>query len=383
MSWRRHTGLAVRAMVRGDLAAIGFMMFVLLVVALTIDLANWLDTVRARAEATGNSLWQVLFPYIGYRTTDITTRLLTMACVAGGFVVTLLRHQRLDDVVLSAAGASPSLRLTALMISGLLLGTVQMVGENWLRPAAVQAQVAANLGDYGNRYFKTDVGTQWMFSDTRALRATVTRGPEAALSDVMLFEAANWPDITHILHAQTASPSFRSGIWTLTNVTTWNVAANTPPTFEPQVDMPLAVTLDKLRWFGVDGYYLPNDAARAIVAAEATPAAPTAEDAATALAVRKVALFLPGIFAFLGVSLASLGTQDRRLSPFKLLALATVGYLSVVSVKVFWALGIHGVLPPMLAASLPALFALCLCALLQLHQAGYLPAPRRAARSRP
>eukprot|EP00581_Thalassiosira_minuscula_P023566 CAMPEP_0184426894 /NCGR_PEP_ID=MMETSP0738-20130409/166184_1 /TAXON_ID=385413 /ORGANISM="Thalassiosira miniscula, Strain CCMP1093" /LENGTH=118 /DNA_ID=CAMNT_0026790253 /DNA_START=13 /DNA_END=366 /DNA_ORIENTATION=- len=116
-----------------------------------------------------------------------------MACVAGGFVVTLLRHQRLDDVVLAAAGASPSLRLTALLISGLLLGAVQMAGENWLRPAAVQAQVAANLGDYGNRYHNVDVGTQWVLTDTRALRATVTRGPEAQFSDLMLFDGIDQP----------------------------------------------------------------------------------------------------------------------------------------------------------------------------------------------
>lgn len=383
MSWRRHTGLAVRAMVRGDLAAIGFMMFVLLVVALTIDLANWLDTVRARAEATGNSLWQVLFPYIGYRTTDIITRLLTMACVAGGFVVTLLRHQRLDDVVLASAGASPSLRLTALIISGLLLGTVQMVGENWLRPAAVQAQVAANLGDYGNRYHSTELGTQWILTDTRAIRATVTRGANAQLSNLMLFDGLDQPELTHILHAQTAITRGLHNVWTLRNVTIWDVSANTPPIFEPKLDIALNVSFEKLSWYGIDGYYLPNDAARAVVATDTSSTTPTAPDAATALAVRKVALFLPGIFAFLGVSLASLCTRDRRLAPFRLLALATIGYLSVVSVKVIWALGIHGVLSPMLAATLPALFALCLATLLQLYQAGYLPSLRQPVRSIP
>ncbi len=381
MSWRRHTGLAVRAMVRGDLAVIGFMLFVLLVVALSIDLAKWLDSVRVQATDTDKNLWEVLFPYIGYRSTDIVTRLLTMACVAGGFVVTLLRHQRMDDVVLAAAGASPSLRLIALLVSGLLLGLVQLVGENWLRPAAVQAQVAANLGDYGNRYHNTDVGTQWMLTDTRALRATAVRGKNPSLSDLMLFEGINQRNLTHILHAETAVPSFRDGVWTLTNVTTWDVAQNRPPTFEAHVDMPLNLTVDKLRWFGIDGYYLTNAAARAIVTAEATPALPTTPDAATALAVRKVAIFLPGIFAFLGVSLASLGTQGRRLSPFRLLALATVGYLAVVAVKIFWALGIRDVLPPMMAATAPALFALGLATLLQLYQAGYLPSLRRPARS--
>ncbi len=383
MSWRRHTGLAVRTMVRGDLATIGFMMFILLVVALTIDLAKWLDTVRARAEATDSPLWQVLFPYIGYRSADIVTRLLTMACVAGGFVVTLLRHQRLDDVVLAASGASPSLRLTALAISGLLLGTVQMAGENWLRPAAVEAQVAADLGDYGNRYHHTDVGTQWMLTDTRALRAKITRGPDAHLSNLMLFDGIEKPEITHVLHADSATPRGLHNVWILSDVTVWDATKTAAPISELRIDMPLNVSFEKLRWYGFDGYYLPNDVARIIAATDTSEATPTAEDAGTALAVRKVAIFLPGIFAFLGVSLASLGTRSRHLSPFRLLALATVGYLSVVSVKVFWALGIHGVLPPMLAATLPALLALGLATLLQLHQAGYVLPPRQTARSLP
>ena len=368
MRWRRHTGLAVRAMVRGDLAAIGFMMFTLLVIALAIDLAKWLETLRARAEATDTALLNVLLPYVGYRSTDIITRLLTMACLGGGFVVTLLRHQRLDDVVLAAAGAGPGLRLTALLITGALLGVVQMSGENWLRPAAVAAQVEANLGDYGHRYNAHDMGPQWVVADTRAFQATLSRGPEPALTNVLIFDGMDRPDLTAVHHAQSAKPTDDGQRWQLKGVTTWDTDQG-PPTLDGMREVRLPVAAENVRWFGVDGYYLPNAAARRIAASD-TDAAP---DAATALAVRKTALFLPGIFAFLGLSLASVGVHGRRLAPFKLLALATVGYLLVVSVKVFWALGIHAVLPPMLAATIPAACALALAIALQLYQAGYLP----------
>lgn len=374
MIGRRHTGLAVRAMARGDLAAIGFMMFTLLVVALAIDLAKWLGSVQARAEATDTSLLSVLLPYIGYRSVDIITRLLTMACLAGGFVVTLLRHQRQDDVILAASGAGPSYRIAALLMSGLLLGVIQMAGENWLRPEAVSRQVSANLGDYGKRYHNTDVGTQWIVDRDRALRATLTRGDSAQLKDVMLFEGLAQPKLSYVLHANAAQPSFHDGVWTFQDVTLWNVEEALDPKTEARLDMPFALDPEAVRWFGVDAYYLPNASLRAIASAPDTAAA---SDAATALAIRKVAIFLPFIFAFLGVSLASQGAVGRRLSPFLLLALAAVGYLSVVSVKVFWALGIHGVLPPMLAATLPALFALGLAICLQLRLAGYIPAMRR------
>ncbi|GAA6180489.1 hypothetical protein NBRC116594_19270 [Shimia sp. NS0008-38b] len=371
MSWRSHTGLAVRAMVRADLAAIGFLMFVLLVIALAIDLAKWLPSVQSRAAATDTPLWQVLLPYIGFRSIDIITRLLTMACVAGGFAVTLLRHQRLEDIVIATAGGGPTLRIAALCLSGLLLGGVQLSGEAWLRPLAVERQVRDNLGDYGQRYHTVDMGTQWLADDTRALRADLTRGATPTLQNVMIFDGINQPTLTRVLSAHSATPSGQPGVWSLHKVTLWDGDIGVPEQHD-QLDLPLPISTASLRWFGVDAYYLPNAAARTIAA---QPNAPNTADAATALAVRKTAFFLPAIFALLGVSLASLGARGRRLSPFRLLALAAVGYLCVVSVKVFWALGIHGTVSPLIAATVPALCALLLAVTIQLIQSGHLRRP--------
>jgi lipopolysaccharide export LptBFGC system permease protein LptF len=239
--------------------------------------------------------------------------------------------------------------------------------------------VAANLGDYGKRYHNTDLGIQWVVDDTRALRATFTRGDTPHLSDVMLFEGLTQPKLSTVLHAHAAYPSHHAGVWTFENITVWDIEKAAAPKTEPRLDMPLTLDPETVRWFGVDAYYLPNRSLQAIASA---PQNDAASDAATALAVRKVAIFLPAIFAFLGVSLASQGAVGRRLSPFLLLALAAVGYLSVVSVKVFWALGIHGVLHPMLAAALPAACALALAILLQLRLAGYLPVLRRKSSSK-
>lgn len=373
MNWRRHTGLAVRAMVRGDLMAIGFMMFTLLIVALAIDLTKWLEPLRAHAVTKNVPLYDVLLPYLSYRGIDIVTRLLTMACLAGGFVITLLRHQRMDDIVLAAGGAGPSLRIAALVITGGLLGVVQMAGENWLRPAAVQRQMAAQLGDYGARFGDTQLGVQWLVDGNRALRANVIRGPDGHLSNVMVFEGLNQPTLTRILHAQSARPAPETSQWILSDVAIWQPAASADGQHQTTHLLTFPLHLNQVQWYGIDGYYLPNTAARQIANLPDTAAAP---DAATALAVRKVALVLPGIFALLGVSLASMGTQGRRLAPFKLLALAAVGYLLVVSVKVFWALGIHAIVTPVAAATVPAAAALLLAVLLQLQQSGHLPSFR-------
>ncbi|CUH51257.1 LptF/LptG family permease [Shimia marina] len=369
MIWRSHTGLAVRTMMRTDLSVIAFLMFTLLVVALTIDLAKWLPSVQARADTTHTPFAKTLLTYVSYRSIDIVTRLLTMACVAGGFVAALLRHQRLEDVVLSAAGAGPSLRLAAVLLSGLLLGTIQWAGEAWLRPIAVAAQVQENLGDYGHRYHNRDTGTQWLVQEGIALHGTLIRGPDMHLTNVRLFGGVDTPELTHLLHAESLHPGPRPGLWTFTNATLWHLNSDRPTEQLATLTTPLPFDAMRLRWFGIDAYYMPTAVARHIAT---QPHAPNASDAATAVAVRRAAPVLPGIFLLLGISLASLATGPRRLSPFRLLALAAVAYLCVVSVKTFWALGIHAVLPPAATATLPAFFALAVATLIQLHHAGKL-----------
>jgi hypothetical protein len=67
---------------------------------------------------------------------------------------------------------------------------------------------------------------------------------------------------------------------------------------------------------------------------------------------------LPGAFALLGASLAQMGYSGRVQNIRVLAGLAFFGYISIVSVKVFWALGELGVFPPSAAVLSSLLLAL-------------------------
>ncbi len=149
---RQFTGIAARQIISLHLRSIAFVMFVLLTVAIAIDLAKNLDEVRLRASETDAAFGLMLAKYLGFRAVDIVTRLLPMASLAGAFVAELLRHQRMENVILSAAGVGPSLVYAALLVVGLVIGSVQAGLEGWLRPAAIWAQVDFGVGPMPNGF---------------------------------------------------------------------------------------------------------------------------------------------------------------------------------------------------------------------------------------
>ncbi|MEP2533055.1 LptF/LptG family permease [Shimia sp.] len=369
MNWRAYTGVAVRSMVWAYLQAIAFVMFTLLVIALTIDLTDSLDNIRARAAETEQPVWRVLLPYLSFRSVDIVTRLLGMAALIGAGVTTALRHQRMEDVVLAAAGASPAVMLSALLMVGAVTGAIQGSFQNWLRPPTVERQVEMGLGQYGRWFGNTQLTHRWFVNENLAMRAEVRRGADASLTDVTIFEGIDQPVLSRIIFAESAAPLSEDEQWRLQGVTLWQGENGTATQRMETLDIWYPLNIDRVQYFGVHGYFMPNSALKQVARLTGTQAA---SDARTALAFRKLAFFLPGVFALLGASLALAGRRGRRLAPFRLLPLVTIGYVTLVSFKVFWALGIHGRLPPYWAALIPISLAVLLSVVLQLQQAGYL-----------
>ncbi|SFL02083.1 LptF/LptG family permease [Shimia haliotis] len=369
MTFRAYTGSAVRLIARSYLMTVGFVLFALVVIALSIDLTKTLDELRAKAEAANTPLWHILMPYASYRAVDVLTRLLGTACVIGGFLAVLWRHQRREDVVLATAGLSPSYHFTAILMVALVFGALQFSFQNWVRPVAVKAQVETQLGRYGQWFGSTEVGEHWIVGNDTAITASVNRGEGARLENVKIFEGLSAPTLTRVIRADRALPDPDATLWVLENVTLWTAESGFAPKRLDDLRLALPINAASLQWYGVHGFYLPNSAAREIATLTGTEAA---SDAQTTLAFRQLAFFLPGVLIFLGASLAQSGLSGRRLHPPRLMALAAVGYLTVVGVKSFWILGINGRVPPHLAAALPLAIAFGVACLLQLHHAGYL-----------
>lgn len=375
MIWRGYTGIAARQIALLHLRAIAFVMFVLLTIAIAIDLTNNLEDVRKAAIETDSSLAILLAKYLGYRAVDIVTRLLPMASLTGAFLAEILRHQRMENVIFAAAGAGPGLLYASLLAVGLALGGVQAGLEGWLRPAAIWAQVDLGLGTYADRFRRGEMGPEWFTDRTRAMRATVLRSDTPELYDIMVFEGIQQDSLSNITYADKAVPGAKPQEWILINVVQWSDEAGTSmqPERFAQKSMTFPLLPAHLEYHRVLGFYLPNAPLRDIAGFRELA---RWADAETALARRFLAIFLPGVFAYLGASLSQAGRNGRFISWWRLLPLGVVGYVTLVSVKSFWALGEFGVVSPWLAAGAPLVFAFLLASITQLFLNGRLPRPQ-------
>lgn len=376
MNLRCYTGIAARQIVFLHLRTISFVMFVLLTVAIAIDLTKNLEDVRGAALADDRPFTFLLMQYLGYRAVDIVTRLLPMASLAGAFLAELLRHQRMENVILTAAGAGPSLVYAALFAVGLALGSVQAGLEAWLRPAAIWAQVDLGLGSYADRFRRGEMGPEWFTDETRAIRAMVLRSDVPELRDIMVFEGIHQEALSRITYAARGVPGETPQEWILTDVIHWEgePGAAMRPVAVAQSNMTFPLLPEHLEYHGVLGFYLPNGPLKEVASFRELA---RWADAETAVARRFLAVFLPGVFAFLGASLSQAGRTGRLTSWWRLLPLGALGYVTLVSVKSFWALGEFGVLPPWVSAGAPLIFAFLLACLIQVVLSGRLSVFRR------
>ncbi len=374
MNLRPYTGIAARQVVFLHLRSIGFVMFVLLTVAIAIDLTNNLDDVRHHATQTSTPFAALLAEYLGYRAIDIVTRLLPMASLAGAFIAELLRHQRMENVIFSAAGAGPGLVYGALLAVGIVVGSVQASLEGWLRPAAVWSQVELDLGAYADRFRRGTMGPVWFTDETRAIRAMVLRSEAPELHDVMVFDGIQKDTLDSVTYAAHALPGAASQTWILQDVVLWEGAPGSAmrPTRLEQLELTFPLLPTHLEYHGVLGFYIPNAPLREIAGFRDRA---RWADAETAMARRYLAFLLPGVFAFLGASLSQAGRSGRLISWWRLMPLGATGYVTLVSVKSFWALGEFGVLAPWVSASAPLVFAFLLACFTQFTLTGRLRRP--------
>lgn len=345
---------------------LGLILLLLLLTAWSIDLASNFDNVRAKAAERGTALWTVLVPYLGYRAVDIVARLLSVACFVALFVAENLRRRRTEAIVLSAAGYSPAQGIAAVLALSLMVGSLQVALETWWRPAAVFAQVELGVGAYARRFKRgpTD-DVRWFVAGGDAMRGIVVRTDEPELREVEFYRGYQEAPLEEVVVASRATPTGTDGLWRLHDAVVWQRGADGPAyerTRSPEIDVEFALIPEQLTYAGIAGFYLPQKVLNRIAAMRD---APDVADMDMALWRRWTAFFLPGAFALLGASLGQAVWTGHQQAPLKLLAFCALGYISVVSVKIFFSLGELGSIPPSIAVTASILFALAVSGLVQ------------------
>lgn len=345
---RGLTGTATRRALADYLKMVALIMFVLLMIAWAIDLADHFDSMRTDAAARGVPVATILAPYLMYRTADMVTRMLPMACFFGVFLAEVGRRLRLETVVLQAGGASPLRLLAGILLFAVLTGTLQSRLENDWRPAAVAAQVKLGHGTYAERYdLDWTHDYHWFVADDIAVRAQVRRGAPSALRNVLVFKGIKSPRLEAIISAEQLIPGQDQNQWVAINGTRSLANGNEQDSTDfDRFSLTLDLIPEQVKYFEVSGWYIPDPDLRKI--ASQTKAA-TAPGADLAIWQRLTAWTLPGTFALLAFCLANSGFSGRRPDIPRLIALACLGYVSVVSVKVFWSMGELSVLPAPIA----------------------------------
>jgi lipopolysaccharide export LptBFGC system permease protein LptF len=339
-------GLATRRGFFDYLRAVALILFILLMVAWTIDLAKSLPELRRVAEDRGAPLHGIAARYLFYRTVDMVTRLLPMACFFGAFIAEIRRRLTLETVILHAAGASTLRLLAGALWLGLLLGALQTALEARWRPAVIWAQVEFGVGDYARRFGPGWLNTpRWFVTEDMAIRGEVLREAAPHMRDVKVFAGIRAPELKQVFSAETMRPGPAPFTWRLEGVTRWDGGSFRGT---PSADVTIETKLlpEMLTYLDVLKFNLPGSSLAAFAALpEPIPEVETAKWR------RLTAWALPGALILFGAGLARMGFDGRRAVVPRLIGLAAFGYVVVVSVKVFWKVGEMGALPAPIAAS--------------------------------
>jgi len=360
-------GLAVRRAVTDYLRLTGLIMFILLMVAWTIDLAEHFPKLRAGAETRGVSLLSLLAPYLGYRSVDMITRLLPMACFFGVFLAEIFRRLRLESVILAAAGASPVYMLSAVLWLALILGSLQNMMEARWRPAAVLAQVDMGFGSYAARYRRTWLNTpQWFVDENTTMRAQIKRTDQPELRNILVFQGLQEAELQGVIAADHGYPTEVPMIWRLDDVRLWDTQdVGAEPTALDTMTIKVDLVPLQLSFFDIPEVNIPTDVL--LTLAELTNA-PNARTIQSALWRRYTAWLLPPAVALMAIIMANAGFLGRVPVISRHIALAATGYVSVVMIKVFWALGELAVLSVPLSIFAPILLILALSVIFARHR---------------
>lgn len=355
-------GLMARQDFRGQLAFCATAQAVLLLVAISIDLARYFDQVTAAAANLPPLDRALHFGwYLGLRIVDMVTRLSPIAVFVGVLAFELRSVLTRRRAIHWISGRHPMRILAPAAAVGLVLAPLQYALETHWRPRAVLTQATAGLGIYGEQFrrFRPQAPV-WFLAGDLIVHASVRFGPPAALVDVDVYRLDEAGRVGEVTRAPLAEPSGTPDVWHLRDAWRWSRADGGTMIMRadtvgldrllPMPLYPLAVT-----YMGVPAKYIPDDDLREIVASGTTSL--IGAEHRVWLQERLANSLMPLAMALLAVSV-SLFAGARRPSIAVLVGCGLAGYSLHVGVRVFIAAGELGILSPAIAAWTPVVTAL-------------------------
>jgi lipopolysaccharide export LptBFGC system permease protein LptF len=328
----------------------------LLIVALTVDLAPQLRQLLADGP-DGEGVWVVLriARYIMLRSMDFVPRLLPIGCFLGVMTCEFSHTWSRERLAVWNSGRSPLQCLVPAMILSVLAGLVQVGFDAYLRPAAVAAQIAEHLGEYGERFDRRPTKNRLWFTAGNNLVATqVEFGPPPILRDAMIYRLRPDGRLYEVVAVKEARPGSGRDFWNANGVSQWSVADGDRPGTggerhaKTQESAEIALPLDPL-WlsnFRLSPMFMPQQVLTQLADTDGLPARHRYQ---TWVQVRYADMILPAGMILLATSLALLllpyGTSFNAM-----VGMAVAGYAGHVSMRAFVLLGEHGYVRPAVAA---------------------------------
>lgn len=355
-------GLMARQDFRGQLAFGATVQAVLLLVAISIDLARYFDQVTAAAANLPPLDRALHFGwYLGLRIVDMVTRLLPIAVFVGVLAFELRSVVTRRRAIHWISGRHPMRILGPAAAVGLVLAPLQYALETQWRPRAVLTQAAAGLGIYGEQFRRfRPRGPVWFPAGDLIVHATVRSGPPAALVDVDVYRLDDAGRVGEVTRAPLAEPSGMPDVWRFRDALRWTRADGGAMTMRADAvagDRLLSIPLHPLAvtYMGVPAKYIPDDDLREMVASGSTSS--IGAEHLVWLQERPANSLMPLAMALLAASV-SLFAGARRPSITVLVGCGLAGYSLHVGIRVFIAAGELQILPPEIAAWAPVLTAL-------------------------
>jgi lipopolysaccharide export LptBFGC system permease protein LptF len=348
-SYMRHTFLVVAAF---------------LAIAITIDLSPRLPKVlAANPQAQGLDALLHVGWYTLLRVADILTRLLPITCFLGLAWSEIAHTRARERIVIWNSGRSPMQCLVPVLLFGLITGAVQLTLECYLRPAAVMTQIAARLGDFGERYDRSmSEWTHWLPAGNDVVSAQVDFEP-AVLHHLTVYRFTPEGRLHQIITAESAAPTAQANQWRLNGGHGWDFAI--PSGAETQgvwsegklrSEIELEIKPLWLTHLGIHAKYLYQADLLALARAEDRNYPDV--QYRTWMHLRYAQATLPGAMALLGVTLSIFFlTYGARLKA--LLGIGLVGYAAHLMVKLFVFLGENGQIWPAFAAWFVPVLLIC------------------------